>query len=102
MRYIKTFESDQSSHSFVEVDFTGGGDGVHALYIDGDLFKYGDYYHNKINDFIKAFTEGAIWAGKNISFKRIKCVDDDMIRDVSEMADSPPQKLSDVPTNIIK
>ena len=94
MKHIKLFEN--KSHIFTEVDFTGGGDGVYALYIDGNLFKYGDYYHNKINEWIEAFTEGARWSGASIEYSTLKCTDESMIEEISELAGIPPGKLSDV------
>jgi len=32
------------------VDFCGNGDGITAIYLNGKLHKYGDYYHNKIKE----------------------------------------------------
>lgn len=52
MKYLKTFEA-KGTHIITEVDFTGGGDGVHAIYIDGNLHKYGDYYHDKIEEWVE-------------------------------------------------
>jgi len=102
MKHIKLFESASGSHSFVKVDFTGGGDGVYALYIDGKLHKYGDYYHDKISEWIEAFTEGAKWAGLDIKFESVRCIDEDIIREVSDNADIPPKMLSEIPTEVIK
>lgn len=37
------------------VDFSGGGDGYTALYVDNKLHTYGDYYHDKIGDWINGW-----------------------------------------------
>lgn len=39
----------------VVVSFNPEGDGVTAMYVDGRRYTYGDYYHNKIDDWIKGF-----------------------------------------------
>lgn len=41
------------------VDFSCGEDGVNAIYLDGEIVKYGDYYHDKINDWIAGYLECA-------------------------------------------
>ena len=46
----------------------GDGDGVTGMYFDGKLITYGDYYHNKIDDYISGFLDGMKHAG--IKFKR--------------------------------
>jgi hypothetical protein len=50
---------------FTIVDFSDGGDGIHALYYDGQLVMAGDYYHDKINESIDAFIEGFKLAVEN-------------------------------------
>jgi len=95
MKHIKTFENT-STPIITKVDFTGGGDGVYAIYIDGSLHKYGDYYHDKIEDWIQGFIDGVKWSGVNIVFNSVKCSDSEMISDISEMANVPPKYLSDV------
>lgn len=95
MKYLKKFES-KGTHIITKVDFTGGGDGVYALYIDGYLHKYGDYYHDKIEDWITGFVEGLEWTGVNIQFKEVRCIDKKMIYNISEIASEPPKKLSEV------
>jgi hypothetical protein len=40
---------------FTVVDFNMHGDGVTALYKDGKKIKEGDYYHDKIEEFINGF-----------------------------------------------
>jgi len=81
---------------FTTVDFTEGGDGVYALYIDGVLFKYGDYYHDKIETWIESFIEGVKWAGHRIESNKIECKNHDINSDVSEMGGIPPKKLEDI------
>ncbi len=84
------------TYKFTTVDFTGGSDGVYALYIDGKLFKYGDYYHDKIEIWIKSFIEGVKWTGALVEEENITCTDKEMIEDISEIANIPPHNLSDV------
>ena len=66
MKYLKVFESQ--SLVIYKVDFKGGGDGVDALYINGMLHKYGDYYHDKIGEWIEGFLGGIKYAGINYTF----------------------------------
>ncbi len=88
-------ESNINSYKFTTVDFTGGGDGVYALYINDKLYRYGDYYHDKIEIWIKSFIEGAIWAGLSIKHEEIICKDSDLNRDISENGNFPPENLED-------
>lgn len=94
MKHIKLFEN--KSYKFTKVDFTGGGDGVYALYIDNKLFKYGDYYHDKIEEWVDAFIQGARWNGASIQYSTLECTDSSMIEEISELAGTPPQNLSDI------
>ena len=41
--------------TITKVDFSMGGDGMTALYKDGIKIKEGDYYHDKIDQFIEGF-----------------------------------------------
>lgn len=41
------------------VDMTCGGDGMYAMYINDTLFTAGDWYHDKIEDYIRGFTDCA-------------------------------------------
>lgn len=57
MKHLNKFnESKSSIFTIVTFDI---GEYVKALYIDGVLEFYGDYYHNKISEKISAFIEGA-------------------------------------------
>ena len=44
------------------VGFNSDGDGIDALYIDGHLYSYGDYYHNKQADWQRGFIDGLKFA----------------------------------------
>jgi hypothetical protein len=77
-----------------KVDFKGGGDGVDALYINGMLHKYGDYYHDKIGEWIEGFLGGIKYAGINYTFKTIQCKPE-LVEEVSENGGVPPKSLSD-------
>ena len=71
MNHLKRYNGS-SSHVFTIVTFEIG-EYVKALYIDGVMEFYGDYYHNKISEKISAFIEGAEWAGANIEVHKIDC-----------------------------
>lgn len=92
---IRKFENF-SNTKFAVVDFTGGGDGVHALYINGKLHKYGDYYHDKIEVWIESFIEGVEWTGFVIDVDRIECTNEDLIEKIKHLGDSPPENLEDI------
>lgn len=96
MRHIRKYNESNTNNIFTLVDFTGGGDGVYALYIDGVLFKHGDHYHHKINDWFNGFTDGVEWAGVNITIEKYICEDKSMIEHISENGYKPPINLSDV------
>ncbi len=79
------------------VDFTGGSDGVTALYINDKLYKYGDDYHDKIRIWIPAFIEGLkmVVDPINIITKKIKVLNEEIIADISEYANIPPKELTE-------
>lgn len=95
MNHLRPFKENAPTHEFAEVDFTGGGDGVYALYIDGKLYKYGDYYHDKIEVWIEAFIEGIEWTGANFTHTKIKCENKDLIENISHLGDIPPKNLNE-------
>jgi len=79
------------------VSFCGGGDGIHALYVDGELHKYGDYYHDKIEVWINGFSDGLKYAKVDCTEKVIDLPDGhELIEDTWEMGNPPPNKLSDI------
>lgn len=102
MKHLKLFENKSDVVKITVVDFTGGGDGSHACYVDGLLEFYGDYYHNKIEDTINGFIRGLKWFKKNyvypltIEVEKITCENSDMIEDISVMGGVPPKDLKDV------
>jgi len=71
----------------------GGGDGITALYIDGKLYAYGDYYHDKIDDFIRGFVDGLSYAKIEFDYKLIQLEHDNKwVEDVSRKGiTSPPE-----------
>jgi len=79
-----------------KVDFTGGGDGVYAIYINYELYQYGDYYHDKFEDWARGFIDGLKWSGRNIEYEEVYCENDSIIEEVSEMGNRPPENLEDV------
>jgi hypothetical protein len=94
MKYLKLFEA-KGEHTFTVVTFESG-ESVSAIYVDDVLLKYGDYYHDKINDWIKGFLEGVRWSGINLEESKFTCGDDKISEDVCD-GGIPPQSLSDVP-----
>lgn len=93
---IKKFDHLNELINMTKVDFTGGDDGAIALYINGELYFYGDEYHDKISVKIKSFIEGVKWSGVDIEYYDYYCEDEDINYKVSEMADTPPKKLSSI------
>jgi hypothetical protein len=47
------------------------GDGPTGIYVDGKLFKSGDYYHDKISDWAEGFVAGLKHAGKDIEEEQL-------------------------------
>jgi len=96
MKHLKKYNENKSSYRLTIVDFTGGGDGVTALYVNGELEKYGDYYHDKIDEWIEGFEAGVKMTGAFVEVEKEECKDADMIEAISELADTPPQSIHDV------
>lgn len=94
MNHLKRYNGS-SSHVFTIVTFEIG-EYVKALYIDGVMEFYGDYYHNKISEKISAFIEGAEWAGANIEVHKIDCNNREINVEVCEMGGIPPKNLEDI------
>lgn len=100
MKHLKLFEDKKVDNVIVTtVDFTGGGDGVYALYIDGILEFYGDPYHDNIQDKIKGFILGLKWIKENYVYplkvveETFKVTDEALIEDISDMGRVPPKEL---------
>ncbi len=98
MKWVKSFENVDIGKGWpiemVSVDFTGGGDGVYALYINDELYFYGDEYHDNITVKINSFVEGCKWSGKNVNFSKFSVKDEDLIRRVSDDAEVPPKNIN--------
>ena len=101
MKYLKLFESQNNKVIVTVVDFTGGGDGVTAVYIDGYLEFYGDEYHDDISSKVDGFILGLEWIKKNYIYPLVvereeyTVTDENLIEDVSANADYPPKNLSE-------
>lgn len=82
----------------VTVDFRGGGDGVLALYVGGNLYKYGDEYHDKIEDYIRGFVDGLKFIlGIAMTYEKITLHQyHPLIDKVCSEGYSPPEKLIDI------
>jgi hypothetical protein len=72
------------------VDFSGGAEGITALYIDGKLHTYGDYYHNKITEWINGFIAGLIRAGVTTEENKIYLPEESPWIDWTWDLDNPP------------
>lgn len=46
------------------------GDGITGFYIDGKFMFSGDYYHDKIDDYIQGYIDGMIQAGMTVEVNR--------------------------------
>ena len=94
MKYLKLFENTKLS-KFTIVTFEHG-EYVKSLYIDGKLHIYGDYYHNKIDELINGFIDGAKWAGTNIEVDKITCKNRKISEDVCENGGIPPKYIQEL------
>lgn len=101
MKYIKQFESVEgrpitgSPIEVTYVDFSMGGDGCKALYINGKLHKYGDDYHDKIDNYIGAFVDGLKWAGVNMVYKKVYSKSNYWYQETTNNGNPPPGYLED-------
>ena len=94
MKHLSKF-NENAHMSITWVDFSGGGDGVYAIYIDNKLHKYGDDYHNQIQDWYIGFKDGLEYGNVSFTENKIKLPsDNEWIERVSELADSPPDNIS--------
>jgi hypothetical protein len=98
MRHLKTFENRQLQGNpviFTTVRF-GDDEPVYALYADGELIKYGDYYHDKIQDWIKGFIAGVKWGDvPTVCYEEVS-TNEELIDAVCMMGNPVPEKLSDI------
>lgn len=79
---------------FTVVKFNPEGDGVTALYIDGKLHIHGDYYHNKIDEWIDGFLAGS----KHLNWpmqQEAHYVPSDNCKPIYEDGQEPPPKWPD-------
>ncbi len=81
---------------FTTVLFSGDEETVQALYIDGELHDYGDWYHDKIDVKISSFIDGVRFAGLDVDSEKINCTKKELIEEMTELGGSPPIKLSDI------
>lgn len=81
------------------VYFNPEGDGVTAIYIDGELYKWGDYYHDKIDDWCRGFLDALIFADINFTSTttNISYEDNhDLVEDIVESGGSPPELFKEL------
>lgn len=82
--------------SLTVVKFDPDGDGVTALYIGDNLNTYGDYYHDKVDDWVEGFLEGVRYCWTGVVVERYDvAVDCPVSREVCG-GDSPPLRLADL------
>jgi hypothetical protein len=81
---------------FTTVTFDGDEESVMALYIDGELHDYGDWYHDKINVKISSFIDGVRFSMVDVDEEKIECKNKELITQTTELGYSPPMKLSDI------
>ena len=81
------------------VSFCGAGDGITAMYVDGELNQYGDDYHNRIVETIGGFIAGVKYGigEENVEEVMIHLVEEHpLVSDTWDKGNPPPNKLSDI------
>ena len=84
------------------------GDGATALYVDDELHTHGDYYHNKIGDWISGFLDGLEFA-RNEGWCQVVTVENWYVLSESDIDESdledlmldPPIQFADLPTDFL-
>lgn len=69
-------------------------DGVDALYINGFLYKYGDYYHTKLSEQIAGWFDCMRWHGKGDELEQYT-VSNKYCTDIIEMGEPVPEQWPD-------
>ena len=77
------------------------GDGVTALYVDGALYKYGDYYHDKIDFWVEGFIDGVCQVKRvfQVKYWELPGVSK-LSKKVCEVGHSPPELLKKYPKSL--
>lgn len=99
MNHLKKFENRQLQGNpvvFNRVQFGLDDEEVYALYADGELVKYGDFYHDKIEVWIDAFIQGVKWGGTNVLVYKDVCNNEELVKNICELGSLPPKNLSDI------
>lgn len=78
------------------VSFNPDGDGVDAVYIDGKLHRYGDYYHDKFRDWYDGFLDGLRIANIVFSTEYRAIRNKKLVYNVVDCAGTPPGLLSEL------
>ena len=80
------------------IEFGPETDSVIALYIDGELFEWGDWYHDKIGTWIDGFLAGLRFTDTYFELDSLSLpIDNEIAGDIVKLGDSPPEKWSDLP-----
>lgn len=79
----------------VSVYFGGYGDGSTGLYINGELIREGDEYHDKIDQVIEGFTECLDFLKVEYEYST-KMASEDLVTKITEEGEDIPSRLSEV------
>ena len=56
MRFIPKFRLQRNYRmSYRIINYNPDGDGITVLYLDGELVTFGDYYHDKIDNYLEGY-----------------------------------------------
>lgn len=83
-----------SSKRYTIVEFGWDVDSVKALYINGELEKSGDYYHDKISYWLDGFEYAIKLLQSDASFEKLY-IHSNNCEDILELGDSPPDYWPD-------
>ena len=86
----------------VIVDFNPFSDVFLALYIDGELYKHGDDYHDDIHAYINAFLDGIEYTGVEVDRNTLYITDREVSESVINADEFPPNKLSELDGKLSK
>lgn len=75
--------------NLTEVTFNPGGDSIIALYVNDKLLCYGDYYHDKMSDYLRGFYNALSWTQTEYKLEYIS-IPEEECRDILDGDDPPP------------
>lgn len=80
------------------ITFWPDGDWVKAIFIDGELFRYGDEYHDKISTYIDGFIDGFKASKIPVNVRRGECIDYELEDSIVLDGGSPPKTMYKIKT----